>query len=244
MLNAFVDPVSIACPTEEAGRDGFFEYAASLLSWRRLLGANWATLYVDSAAVYALHEVGAYPLWEPVERLISRFGISEIQTCDIVRLVTSIIEKGVELEVRLGIDDIECVTGNCVPASHVDSRPEALRTHHFRLLMLILLFERVEKYAKLNRTMITRGLAPDVKSVIVQGDVLIEEDGDIVSATLAGEILACDRLSSLFRFIDPAYLALGSRHQDEVRVAILASVFQLCCKTASGAAPANRRSTE
>lgn len=159
MINAFVDPFALACPSEEDGREHLERYLTSLLEWRDLAETECLSTYGTATAAQVLTTTGGFPPWQRVRTLIERFGMAEeLGPQDVFNVLQRFTDRMPTIEESLGVDDLLLDNVQCVPASY-KARAAAFADEFERLLALISLLVELRGLPVSQQMVITRDLA-------------------------------------------------------------------------------------
>jgi hypothetical protein len=210
MVDLFLDPFVLSCPSDADDEGQLERYLTSLLQWRDLAEMECIRLYTTARAAEVLTDTGGFPPWQRVRTLIERFDMTEeLGPQDVFNVLQRFTDRSLTIEDRLGIDEILIDDVECVPDSH-RARDLPFADGLERLLAMVCLLVELDNSPPSSQLVLTRGLGrcPErltFKAVVhdVEGP---SEERISCPRQLAGDFAAFGCSAQLRLAIDPLQL--------------------------------------
>lgn len=158
MINLFIDPFLLFCPTEADGEESLRRYLRGLLEWRDVSYRECIAMYTTQTASEVLAAAGGFPPWHGVRVLIERLNmIDELGPHDVFNVFQRFTDRLPTIEDRLGIDEVLIEGVQCHPHPR-QALGGVFATAFERMLALMCVFEELNS-SESEHMLLTRELA-------------------------------------------------------------------------------------
>lgn len=243
MYRLHLDPAFFACPPITAGKDAFESFLWGIVTLQEITKSKRLNVLIPATTHDALFDCGCYPIQGQLHQSIAAFGsVSDIQVCDVLRIVNGLLSKLATIEHSIGVDS--------VLFDHLIVAPDgAVATHDQLQLeasvrdMLVLSCLAVELGAASSGDVVLMlaRLLNGPSEISIQSEVLDYEGASKleVPCEIAATFPTCSSHTEFARVMDATQLWLGPLDTDEQTVALSFNILARLHETGAQLEPFN-----